>query len=73
LKCNHTLKAPIVIEKLHEIGTNSLFGWNKKDIYLELLVENAVGNTILKCLKYGLAFKSINEIFRFIVTELELF
>jgi hypothetical protein len=31
---------------LHEIGTNSLIGWNKKDTYLELLTENAVGNTV---------------------------
>lgn len=31
---------------LHEIGTNSLFGWNIEDTYLELLIENAVGNTV---------------------------
>jgi hypothetical protein len=31
---------------LHDIGTNSLIGWNKEDIFLKFLVDNAVGNTV---------------------------
>jgi hypothetical protein len=31
---------------LHEIGTNSLIGWNKEDTFLKLLVENAFGSTV---------------------------